>query len=81
MDLGATISELKKEAERISRAIAALTGLGGRASMRKRKTGASRKAKANSKKRRRMTAAGRKRLSMLMKKRWAERKRKDSRSL
>jgi hypothetical protein len=76
MDLETTISELKKEAERISRAIGALTGLGGRVSTRKRKTSASRKAKANSKKRGGMTAAGRKRLSMLMKKRWAERKRK-----
>lgn len=81
MDLETTISELKKEAERMARAIAALTGLGGRASTRKRKTGASTKAKANSRKRGGMTAAGRKRLSMLMKKRWAERKRKGSGSL
>jgi hypothetical protein len=80
MDLGSMIDDLKSEAERISRAIAALTGLGATKARGKRKVAASR-VTASKKKRGGMTPAGRKRLSMLMKKRWAERKRKGSQKL
>jgi hypothetical protein len=80
MDVGSLIDDLKSEAERISRAIAALTGLGATKPRGKRKVATS-KVTASKKKRGGMTAAGRKRLSMLMKKRWAERKRKGSQKL
>jgi hypothetical protein len=80
MDLGSMIDDLKSEAERISRAIAALTGLGATKARGKRKVATSR-VTASKKKRGGMTPAGRKRLSMLMKKRWAERKRKGSQKL
>jgi hypothetical protein len=82
MDVGSLIADLKNEAERISRAIAALTGLGATKPRGKRKVGASRGPAVSKKKRGGgMTPAGRKRLSMLMKKRWAERKRKGSQKL
>jgi hypothetical protein len=76
MDIGTVIADLRREAERISRAIAALTGLGTTRTIRKRKVGASRGTTSKAKKRGGMTPAGRKRLSMLMKKRWAERRAK-----
>ena len=71
MDLTKILSDLKAERDRIDRAIAAL---GGDVVRRGRKPGA---VMGPRKKRRGgLTAAGRKRLSELMKKRWAERKRK-----
>ena len=78
MDVGSLIADLKNEAERISRAIAALTGLGASKPGTKRKARASRGPASKKKSGGGMTAAGRKRLSMLMKKRWAERKKKGS---
>ena len=81
MDVGTLIADLRSEAEKISRAITALTGLGSKGPGRKRRARASRKGPAKKRKRGGISAAGRKRLSMLMKKRWAERKRKGSRSL
>jgi hypothetical protein len=81
MDVGTMISDLRSEAERISRAIAALAGLGTSGPGRKRGTTASRKGPSKKRKRGGLTAAGRKRLSMLMKKRWAERKQKGSKKL
>lgn len=73
MDTNSIVAELKKERDRLDRAIAALDGgartngatrTAGRAVARKR-TGGSR-----------LTPAGRKRLSDMMKKRWAERRKK-----
>jgi hypothetical protein len=74
MDLGTVIADLRREAERISRAIAALAGLGTREAAGKRGVSASEGTTSKRKKRGGMTPAGRKRLSMLMKKRWAERR-------
>jgi hypothetical protein len=68
------VSELKAERKRLDQAIAALDGA--------TKTPAvgshavSRKAAQAQRKSHHLTAAGRKRLSVLMKKRWAERKKK-----
>ena len=70
------VSELKAERNRLDKAIAALDGantggaVAGNAN--------SRKAAQAPRKRHHLTAAGRKRLSMLMKKRWAERRKKAS---
>lgn len=75
MDITAIVSELKKERDRLSRAIAALEGTDSV------KTGSAkiaapalvvRKGKSGS----RLTPEGRKRLSEMMKKRWAERRKK-----
>jgi hypothetical protein len=74
MDLTKILSDLEAEKNRIVRAIEALAGVG------ISKRGA-RKAKAvgrpkGGRRRRGITPAGRRRLSLAMKKRWAERKRK-----
>jgi hypothetical protein len=75
MELTAIVSELKKERDRLNRAIAALEGTDGV------KTGSAkiaatapvvRKGKSGS----RLSPEGRKRLSEMMKKRWAERRKK-----
>ncbi len=74
MSIAAIVSELKAERTRIERAITALEGLSpnGAAS-----NAAPKQAKAApAQKRGGLTAAGRKRLSELMKKRWAERRKK-----
>ena len=76
MDLVAIVSELKRERDRLNRAIAALEGTDGvRASSEKRAVPTLVKAK---KRGHRLTAEGRKRLSEMMKKRWAERRRKSA---
>lgn len=83
MNLQVIVADLKKERDRIDRAIAALdrisTNNGARATKgRARATRpASTKAHRSSRKGH-LTAAGRKRLSELMKRRWAERRRKAS---
>ncbi|HWF38771.1 MAG TPA: hypothetical protein VG322_09645 [Candidatus Acidoferrales bacterium] len=73
MDINSIVAELKKERDRLDRAISALDGEArtngvtrtvGRPVARKRTTGS------------RLTPAGRKRLSEMMKKRWAERRKK-----
>jgi exonuclease VII small subunit len=75
MELTAIVSELKKERDRLNRAIAALEGTDAV------KTGSAkiaapalvvRKSKSGS----RLSPEGRKRLSEMMKKRWAERRKK-----
>ena len=81
MDLGSVVAELRDEAERISRAIAALTGIGSPKAGRKRGSAAVTRATSKKRKRGAMTPAGRKRLSMLMKKRWAERKKANAKKL
>jgi hypothetical protein len=73
VDLVAIVSELKKERDRLNRAIAALEGTDGA------RTGSKKPAAptlVKAKKPRHLTAEGRKKLSEMMKKRWAERRRK-----
>jgi hypothetical protein len=73
MDLVAIVSELKKERDRLNRAIAALEGIdGARTDSRKPATPTLVKARRS----RHLTAEGRKKLSEMMKKRWADRRRK-----
>jgi len=71
MDIQNILGDLKKERERIDRAIAALEGLGGR--KRGRPAGSH---SATKRPKRHMSAASRKRISEMMKQRWAERKKK-----
>ena len=74
MDIVAIVSELKRERDRLNRAIAALEGTdGARTSSKRRAAPTLVKAKKGG---HRLTAEGRKRLSEMMKKRWAERRRK-----
>jgi hypothetical protein len=76
LDIQSIVAELKKERERLSTAIAALEG-----SSAKSTAGATanhQKTAGNNHHGSRLTAAGRKRLSELMKKRWAERRKKAS---
>ena len=70
MDIERILSDLKKERDRLTRAIDALED--------KTRVGAVRRSRKGSAKRRkrRLTPEGRKRLSDMMKKRWAERRRK-----
>ena len=80
MDIQKIVSELEREKDRISRAIAALVESAS-SSFTKRRSGGAGKAAAPGKGTRRrggITPAGRRRLSEAMKKRWAERKRKKS---
>jgi hypothetical protein len=79
VDVGSVVAELRNEADRISRALSALTGLGA-APGRKRRV-RTKVGKSRAKKRGGLTAAGRKRLSMLMKKRWAARKKSGAKKL
>ena len=72
MDIQNILGDLKRERERIDRAIAALEGLGS-ARRRGRPVGSKSAAKRP---RRHMSAAARRRISEMMKQRWAERKRK-----
>jgi hypothetical protein len=68
MDRVGILSELKKERDRLDRAIAALDG--GVVHSNGTSTGAQKRRGS------RLTPAGRKRLSEMMKKRWAERRKK-----
>ena len=73
MDLRNVVSELKQERDRLNRAIAALEGIEVAAVV---TTKAPSKPAAKKAKKHNLTAEGRKRLSEMMKKRWAERRRK-----
>ena len=72
MDIESIVNELKKERDRLTKAIEALLGTQQRkpASHATRGPGRPRK--------HRLTPAGRKRLSDMMKKRWADRRRKSA---
>jgi|HubBroStandDraft_6_1064221.scaffolds.fasta_scaffold2428823_1 hypothetical protein len=77
MDIQNILGDLKRERERLDRAIAALEGLGTGQRRRGRPVGSHNVAAATAKRpRRHMSAAARKRISEMMKQRWAERKRK-----
>jgi hypothetical protein len=75
MDIQNILGDLRKERERIDRAITALEGLGSGARRRGRPVGSVNTTSAK-RPRRHMSAAARKRISEMMKQRWAERKRK-----
>jgi hypothetical protein len=78
VDLRKVVSELKQERDRLNRAIAALEGIEVAAAVTtKGPSPAAKKAKqAKQAKKHNITPEGRKRLSEMMKKRWAERRRK-----
>jgi hypothetical protein len=76
LDTGRIVAELKRERDRLSRAIAALEGQPPKAAA---KSSAVPHRAARSKKRGgRLTPEGRKRLSDMMKKRWADKRKKGS---
>ena len=80
MDLKRIVSELKSERDRLGRAIAVLEGTGlAKSPMRLTAVGFTAPPRAM-KRRGSITPAGRRRLSELMKKRWAERRRKGASS-
>jgi hypothetical protein len=77
LDTQRIVSELKEERNRLDKAIAALGGEDGdRATL--ASTDPSGSTAHTPRKRHHLTPAGRKRLSMLMKQRWAERRKKSS---
>ena len=78
MNLESILTDLKQEKDRISRAIAALEGPNTPRVVRKTSTSASRTAVISDKRGKGHTPEGRKRLSLAMKKRWAERRKKAS---
>jgi hypothetical protein len=75
MDIQNILGDLKRERERLDRAISALEGLGSGARRRGRPVGSVNSTTSKGP-RRHMSAAARKRISEMMKQRWAERKRK-----
>ncbi|MFZ0739136.1 MAG: hypothetical protein WAM96_18720 [Candidatus Acidiferrales bacterium] len=70
------MAELKKERDRLSQAIAALEGQSPKATA--KGSAVPHRATRSKKKRDHLTPAGRKRLSEMMKKRWAEKRKKGS---
>ena len=77
MDIDSIVADLKKERDRVVKAIAALVGMGSASTGKRRGRKPGRKAAAKTRKRRGgISKEGRKRLSELMKKRWAERRKK-----
>jgi len=78
LDIHAIVKELKRERDRLNTAIVALEGADVPLTPRKASPVADVPAPP-AKKRRRLTPEGRKRISDMMKKRWAERRKKASR--
>jgi hypothetical protein len=79
LDLEKLVSDLAKERDRLGRAISALVGSASAALSgggRKKKIGRPKGSTAKKSKRGGLTPEGRKRLSIAMKKRWAERRKK-----
>ena len=77
MEIDKIVSDLTKERDRIVKAIAALVGMGTASTGKRRGRKPGPKAAATTGKRRGgISKEGRKRLSELMKKRWAERRKK-----
>jgi hypothetical protein len=73
MEVSQIVSELQKERNRIDRAIAALNGTD---TQRAAKTSAAKLTARTPKRRGHLTAEGKRRLSEMMKKRWAERRKR-----
>ena len=79
MDLEKIVAELRQEMDRIGRAIGLLESQAPRARRgRPPKSATAASAPAKKTRRRGLTPAGRKRLSEMMKKRWADRKKKQA---
>jgi hypothetical protein len=78
LDIERIVADLKKERERIDRAIEALEKVGSPADVSKRSGSGS---TISNKEKRGLTPAGRRRLSLMMKRRWAERRRKGLKKL
>jgi hypothetical protein len=78
LDIERIVADLKKEKERIDRAIEALQKVGSLSGVGKRSGSAS---TVSNKQKRGLTPAGRRRLSLMMKKRWAERRKKGLKKL
>jgi len=76
LDIERIVADLKRERARLSGAIAALEGTSSDGA--RRSAAAPALAAPTKKRRHRLTAAGRKRLSEMMKKRWAEYRKKRS---
>jgi Spy/CpxP family protein refolding chaperone len=76
MDLERIVSELRKERDRINRAIAALEEME-EATTSPKRAAAPIRAGRKAKRKQHLTPEGRKRLSDMMKKRWAERRKKN----
>jgi hypothetical protein len=78
LDLERIVADLKQERDRLSRAIAALEGANSTPIAKKTNIATPRSAALNGNERGGITPEGRRRLSLAMKKRWAERKKKGS---
>ncbi|MGD0290583.1 MAG: hypothetical protein ABSC63_13120 [Candidatus Binataceae bacterium] len=78
MDLERILADLKQERDRLSRAIAALEGAKSTLVAEKTNITTPRSAALKGTERGGLTPEGRRRLSLAMKKRWAERKKKGS---
>ena len=76
MDLGRIVADLKQERVRLSRAIAELEGTTPPRAVKTPSVTSPRLPALKAKKRGGLTPEGRRRLSLAMKKRWAERKKK-----
>jgi hypothetical protein len=77
LEIDKIVADLTKEKDRLVKAIAALVGVGSASTGKKRGRKPGPKAAAKTRKRRGgISKEGRKRLSELMKKRWAERRKK-----
>jgi hypothetical protein len=76
LDTGRIVAELKRERDRLSQAIAALEGQSSKATS--KRSAVPHRATRGKKKGDRLTPAGRRRLSDMMKKRWAEKRKKGS---
>ena len=77
LEIDRIVADLRREAERIGKAITALLGsAAGTPTKRGRKAKAATQGTQKRKRRGRLTPEGRRRLSEAMKKRWAERRRK-----
>ncbi|MGA7872005.1 MAG: hypothetical protein WCA22_14055 [Candidatus Binatus sp.] len=76
MEIDKIVADLKKERDRLVRAITALVGAGSAATGKRGRKAAAKPGATKRKRRGGITKEGRKRLSELMKKRWAERRKK-----
>jgi hypothetical protein len=78
LDLNKLVSDLTKERDRLGRAISALLGSALSGGTGKKRIGRPKGSTTKKRKRGGLTAEGRKRLSLAMKRRWAERRKKEA---
>lgn len=74
MDIQSVVAQLRQEASRIERAIAALVGLGSQSARRGRPPKASRAVRSTAPKRRTMSASARAKIAAAQRARWAKQK-------